>query len=239
MRKTLFGFLFLLVSLLFTLPLSAQTRVLVGPAGGDLFDNYYGGVTAGIEIPFAKRYEVDVYDEFSPLEAHQALGHGWANEISVGGYVWFHPLSHWGLNGGAQDSRYSVTTVSKAGDFFTGGLAYRGNVGGLPATVSFDYLQQFNNGITSTGVETSHLKGASINPSVRFGCVSAFCIRTDYSFVVGHVLTQGNPVCDGTFGSTGGPNGGPCPRQGAFSGGFSASLLFEFPRRRGHEDALF
>lgn len=238
-RKILFGFLFFLLAMIFTPMTHAQTRVLVGPAGGAVFDNDYGGFSAGIEIPFAKRFELDLSDTFAPLEYHVALGHGISNNIAANGRVWFHPTGHWGLEAGAKDSMYSVTKVSKDGDYAFGGLAYRNVIGGLPARISFDYVQQFNNGIDPNGVETNHVKALEVNTSVRFGCLGAVCVRLNYEFSAGYLLTQGNPQCDGTFGTTGGPNGGPCYRTGAYGGGTAASILFEFPRHRGHENDTF
>jgi hypothetical protein len=58
-------------------------------------------------------------------------------------------------------------------------------------------------------------------------------------FVFGKVLGQSNPQCDGTFGITGGPNGGPCYRTGLFGGGVTASVSLEFPRRKGRENDVF
>ena len=50
----------------------------------------------------------------------------------------------------------------------------------------------------------------------------------------GGVKTQGNPLCDGTF-------SGPvtCPRTRTLSGGFTAGIYFEFPRRKETEDNIF
>jgi hypothetical protein len=223
---------------LFFVPVShAQTRWLLGVSGGDNFDNYSFGVQGGVEIPFAKRYELDLKDTFSPIETHVSLGSGRANATSAGGYIWV--SKSWGLNGRVEDSMYDVTKVSKDADYAFGGLTYRALIGGFPSRLSFDYIQQFNNGIAPSGVETSHLQGADFSFTTRFGCVGPTCVRISEDFDFGRVLTQGNPVCDGTYGVTGGPNGGPCPRQGALGGGVSASVVLEFPRHRGHENDVF
>jgi hypothetical protein len=224
--------------LLFFVPSShAQTRFLLGAEGGDSFDNYNFGISGGVEIPFAKHFELDLKDTFSPIESHVSLGSGRANITTAGGHIWF--SKSWGLVGQAEDSMYDVTKVSKDADYASGGLAYRGIIGGAPTRLSFEYIQQFNNGIAPTGVETSHLMGADIGFTMRFGCLGAFCVRNSEDFQFGRVLTQGNPVCDGTFGVTGGPNGGPCPRTAAFGGGVSGSIVLEFPRHRGHEKDVF
>ena len=73
---------------------------------------------------------------------------------------------------------YDVTKVSKDADYAFGGLAYRGIVGGLPARFTFDYIRQFNNGISPSGVETSHLQGGDVGFTAVFGCVKNMCIRT-------------------------------------------------------------
>ena len=236
-RNLFLSILFMLVAMLFTAPAHAQTRVLVGVAGAQAYDNSSVGVTASLEVPFLKRYELDLKDTFSPIESHVALGGGRANVTYAGGHIWL--TNNWGLVGGAEDSMYDVTHVSKDADYAFGGLAWRGILGGAPTRFSFEYVRQFNNGIASTGVETSHLQGGDIGFTMRFGCIGVFCVRNSEDFTFGRVLTQGNPQCDGTFGITGGPNGGSCPRTGAFGGGVTASIALEFPRRRGREHDIF
>lgn len=216
----------LAVIMLFAVKSRAQTRVLFGAAGAQDFDNSSLGVTASIEVPFAKRLEVDLSDTFSPLESHVSLGGGRANTTNATGRIWF---GSWGVNGGAEDSMYDVTKVTKDGDYAFGGITKRAVVGGLPARFSFDYIRQFNNGITSTGLESSHLQGFEFGYTMRFGCVGSVCVRNSEDFVFGRVLTQGNPQCDGTYGLTGGPGGGPCYRTAAFGGGVKASITMEFP----------
>lgn len=237
MRKFILGLILMLCTLLVPAHVSAQTRVLFGVEGGQSFDNSSVGVTAGLELPFAKHYELDLKDTFSPIESHVALGGGRANRTSAGGRIWF--TEHWGVVGSAEDSMYDVTKVTKDGNYAFGGISYRGIVGGAPARFSFQYVRQFNNGITASGLESSHLQGLDFGYTMRFGCVGAFCIRTSEDFIAGRVLTQSNPQCDGTFGNTGGPGGGPCPRGAAFGGGVTASLVLEFPRHRGHEHDVF
>jgi hypothetical protein len=234
-RKLIAG-LVLAAALLFTPTVKAQ-RFTVGIAGGDSFDNYSLGVQAGIEIPFLKHYELDLKDTFSPVEAHVSLGSGRANKAEVGGIVWL--SDSFGLTGKVEDSSYNVTKVGKDADYAFGGLAYRTVIGGLPTRLSLQYIQQFNNGISATGLETSHLKGADLGFTVRYGCTGRVCIRSTEDFTFGRVLTQGNPQCDGTYGIINGPNGGPCYRTPAFGGGFTGSVVFEFPRPRGHEYEKF
>jgi hypothetical protein len=225
--------------LLFLMPVrsNAQTRVLVGVAGAQSFDNSSVGVTVGLEIPVTKHIEIDLNDIFSPFESHVALGGGRANIAKATGRVWF---NRFGIFGGAEDSSYNVTKVAKDDVYAFGGVSYRAIVGGAPARFSLSYLQEFNNGVSPTGLETPHLQGADIGFTMRFGCLGLVCIRNSEDFVVGHVLTQGNPICDGTYGITGGngPNGS-CPRTGAISGGVSGSIVLEFPRRRKTEHDVF
>jgi len=233
--RTLLGILLLMLAVLFTPAAHAQTRVLIGGTGGLDFNNKTLGVTGGIEQPFAKHFEVDLYGTFSPLEIKTVYGNGFSYSTQAELSGWFN--DHWGLNGRVDRSAYTVTTVSKTGYYAYGGASYRGLVGGLPAQFDFDFLKQFNNGIGANGTETNHIIGGEIDFSVRMGCARSFCVRMEDGFNAGRVLEQGNPACDGTFGLTGGPNGGPCARQATASGGFYASVVFEFPRRRGGECA--
>lgn len=222
----------ILAACMIAVPVKAQTSVQVGIAGAEAFDNSSLGVTATVSVPFAKRYELDLKDTFSPMESKTALGGGRANLSKVTGIVWL--TNSVGLVGAAEDSNYNVTKVTKDADYAFGGLVVRSVVGGLPARFYFEYIQQFNNGITPSGLESSHLQGGDVGYTMRFGCIGAMCIRTSEDIVFGRVLTQGNPVCDGQF-------GGPvtCARTPALGGGFEASVTLEFPRRRGHEYDAF
>lgn len=213
---------------MFSTTASAQTRLQVGIGGAEAFNNSSIGVTASIEVPFAKRYELDLKDTFSPFESKVALGGGRANTSRATGLVFL--TDSIGLTGAVEDSNYNVTLVTKDADYAFGGLVYRGIVGGLPARFTFQYIRQFNNGITPSGLESSHLQGGDVGYTMRFGCLGAVCIRTSEDIVFGRVLTQSNPVCDGSF-----PGPVTCPRTPALGGGFTASITAEFPRHRGHE----
>jgi hypothetical protein len=208
------------------------TRILIGPSGGDSYDNYQFGVSGGIEQPIGKHLELDFTYRYSPVEKHVALGSGHANLVYGGAYIWL--TDHIGLTGRVESSGYAVTRVSKRADYVFGGLAYRAKVGGLPARFTLSYTQQFENGVSTTGLETPHLKGLDFGFSVRLGCKGAVCFRESSDFQFGHVLTQGNPVCDGSYGKA-----ITCPRTGAFGGGTIATFAFEFPRPRGHEADVF
>jgi hypothetical protein len=233
--STFFVFAFLM---LFVPTTHAQTRWLVGPEGALDYDNKSVGLLAAVEIPFAKRFELDLKDTFSPIETHVSLGGGRANILTAGGIVWLN--QHWGVTGSVADSMYDVTKVTKDGDFASGGFVHRGYIGGLPARVSIKYVQQFNNGITPSGLESSHLQGVQVGISGRYGCTGPVCYRLSFTFDAGKVLTQSNPICDGTYGITGGngPNG-TCYRKGAIGGGSKFSFVLEFPRHRGHEYDVF
>lgn len=236
MRKFLFGVI-LFLAMLFVPAVHAQTTLLVGGEGGINFNNKTIGVTAGIEQPFAKHFEIDLVGIFDPIESKTGYGSGFS--YSTYGILtgWF--AQHWGVNGQFDRAAYTVTQARKTAYYTYGGLSYRNIVGGLPARFDFDYFQQIHNGIAADGTETNHVQGGAVSFSVRLGCTNTFCVRLDETIDAGHVLNQGNPMCDGTFGNTGGPNGGPCKRQGTMSGGAQAAVVFEFSRRRGHEDDLF
>jgi hypothetical protein len=214
-----------------------QARFLVGSIVGSSFGNELFGVTTGVEIPFARRYELDLVDTFSPFENHVALGSGRANKASAGGHFWL--TKGFGLNGSTEYSSYTVTSASKGADYAFIGVTWRKIAWGNPARFSLDYIREFKNGISANGTESAHLQGGDFSAVFRLGCSTLFCSRVVLDIQAGHVLTQGNPVCDGTYGNTGGPNDGPCPRGGAWSVGSMGGIVFEFPRHRGYEDTPF
>lgn len=214
-----------------------NVRYLVGSSGGDSFDNEEFGVTAGIEAPFLRHYEFDLADTFYPIESHVALGRGMANVVRGGGHAWI--AKHFGFNGAAEYSNYDVTHVSKGGYDALVGPSFRFyGWGDAPVRIDLFYVRELNNGITN-GVETSHLQGVAVRASVRLGCTGAVCFRVTDEFAVGHVLEQGNPVCDGTYGNGSQVGFLPCPRTGTVGGSFTASVTLEFPRQRSHESDLF
>jgi hypothetical protein len=234
-------------------------RVLGGIEGGGNFGNLFMALDGGIEVPIAKRFELDISDAYSPVihvynvvipfEQHVNLGTGSANIANVGGIVWISPGKSLGLNGSAEYSSYS-TNISKGSYYAFGGLTWRKVAWGFPVRFTFDYFRQLDNGIAcgttaacalpgANGTESDHVQGGEFGMAVRMGAVGPTVIRMTFSTDVGHTLTQGNPQCDGTFGNTGGPNGGACPRGSAVSGGASMGVIFEFPRHRGLENNPF
>lgn len=249
MRQNAFAALALLILVLFVQVSRAQelyspssqyddkARVLVGTAGGSSFGNYFFGLRAGVEVPFAHRFELDLQDTFSPIERHISLGSGRANQVSAGGHFWL--TKGFGLSGSAEYSNYSVTAASKGSDYAFIGVTWRKVVWGIPARFYFDYIREFKNGISANGTESAHLQGGDFAMAFRMGCFRSICRRIVFDYQAGHVLTQSNPICDGTYGKTGGPNGGPCYRTGAWSGGASGSFIVEFPRHRGYGDLAF
>lgn len=211
--------------------ISINPSVLIGGEAGASFGNLFAGVVAKVEIPVNRHLEIDLRDNFQPLEEHVALGRGWANQVSGGGIVWL--TQSMGVNGYVEHSQYRVS-ISKHAEYAAGGITLRKSIQGLPVRLGFDYLRQVNNGIDSTGTESSHLQAGQFNLDLRIGCAGPFCYRTEFDYKIGHVLTQGNPVCDGSFGGS-----VTCPRAGASSGAFTASVMLEFPRRRATESLPF
>jgi hypothetical protein len=213
----------------------AQTRVLVGPSGGLVYDNAFFGVTTGLEVPVGHRFEADLYDTAAG-EKHTALGGGWTNSLETQGIVW--TTEHLGLNAGVQQSRYSVTGTAKSEYFVNGGLVIRNN-SWVPTRFTLDYVREVANGLMPNGDETNRLQGGIFTWDSILDCGRHYCIRFQTTVQAGRVLSEGNPRCDGTLGNTGGPNGGPCPRQAQMGGGASASVLFQFPRHAEQENELF
>jgi hypothetical protein len=215
---------------------SGGARFLIGAQTGSSFGNLFAGILAGVELPVTRHLELDLHDTFSPVEQHVPYGNGTANQVIGGGIVWINRSV--GLNGQMEYSSYRVAGLSKAGDYVLTGITLRKTANAMPLRLSFDYLREVNNGI-SQGTESPRLQGGQFNLDMRVACHLAFCVRVQFDFKVGRVLQQSNPVCDGTYGITGGPGGGPCYRTAASSGAFTGAVLFEFPRRRATEQLAF
>lgn len=244
--KKILGLLILVFSLLFVSSSQAQTRVLVGVGGGDLYSNVYGAVLGGIELPIGNHLEIDGGGQLSPrvslagftinLEKKLNLGTGWAYNYDGVGRVW---LTHsFGLDAGIVRSGYAVTATSKNENFVNAGISYRRVWFGTPTRFTFDYKQEITNGLLPNGDETNNLKGGSVTIDTRFGCASVLCFRFRTNIQGGVVSNQGNPACDGS----GAPNPQHlplCPRSKATSGGASFNLLLEFPRHKGTENDPF
>lgn len=206
-----------------------RARAIAGVSGGNSFGNLFFSTGIGVEIPVAGRFEIDAADSFSPLEEH--LGRGWANQISAGGIVWNENI---GFDGAVDYSNYS-TSIAKGGYYAQGGVAWRRYAWGKPVRFSFDYFRQFRNGVSPNGTETDHVQGGTFTIQSRLGAAGPVTIRTVLSISAGHLLTQGNPACDGSRGVYL-PS---CKRAGAVSGGGSFGIYFEFPRHRGYEESVF
>jgi hypothetical protein len=209
---------------------SGGFRALVGANMGSSFGNLFFGPSVALEWPITRHFELDLKDNFSPIEQHIALGNGWANQVYAGGIGWI--TQSVGVNGNVEYSNYKVS-ISKHAEYAAGGITYRTAKPGIPMRFTFDYLTQLQNGIDATGTESAHLKAGQFNLDMRVACHLNFCFRLSFDFKIGHVLTQGNPQCDGTYGPT------TCPRSGASSGAFSSILSMEFPRRRATEANAF
>lgn len=209
---------------------NAQTRVLVGPSGSDAFSNESFGIAAAVEVPFAKQYEFDWRDNFSPIQSHSGLGRGRANVLRVGGVGWTSDMV--GITASFQQSRYSSPAVSKTGyDIFLGPI-FRFTGWGSPIRIEIDYVREVLNRMAG-GIEPSRLQGANVEMTVRLGCAGPFCYRMRESISGGRVLTQGNPACDGE--GIRNPALLPCPRKSASGGGFAASFMIEWPRPKNNE----
>lgn len=223
-------------------------RFLVGITGVDMYNNYSLGVVTQAELPFYRvnktspysfdAAELDIRNEFDPLESHVKIGSGFAESLSATGLGWF--TRSWAAGSGVEYSMYSITGLRKSADYVRAGLTYRGLVWGAPTRVSFGWVGEFNNGIDKKGVESSHLEGGYVDVNARWGCTGPLCWRVDWQIQGGRVLTQGNPVCDGTFGTKGGNGpGGSCPRTPAMGGGAAITVSLEFPRHKGRENEAF
>ena len=235
MRKLL-SVLFLVICLAFVPQAHAQTNFTVGVSGADAFDNLSAGVTAGIDPTFLKRVQVSLYDIYSPYEVKVGLGQGHANIASAGLIGWVRPT--FGFEGKIEDTGYSVTQVSKTAFDVLGGFVKKTYLFGVPTRIGAGGVFEINNGIVN-GVETNHMEGAYIRLDGRMYCSSTACLRIIEQFEAGHVLTQGNPLCDGTIGNGSQVGFSPCPRKGAFGGGVSLSLVLDLHRHQSDPYALY
>ena len=234
--KKIFAVFAMLVGLFCIPSAHAQTRILTGITGGDAFDNLSLGGSLGIEVPVLHRFEFDLRDKFSPYERHTALGTGKANLMSGSGIVWL--TKSFGLTATTESSSYSVTQVSKSAVYIYAGPIYRTMWWEFPVRIEGDYIRQASNGLYN-GIETSQLQGGALSADVRLGCAGQGCFRLKEQIIVGHVLTQGNPLCDGTLGNGSQVGFSPCPRSSALSGGVSATISWEFPRHKATENNPF
>lgn len=225
--------LFALV-LAFALTGSAQTRILAGVGGGPSYDNAELGFIGQVELPIKERVELSLREAYYPLEIHTGLGSGTANLTRVGGIVWL--TKSFGVTASTEYSTYHVTKVEKGGFYTYGGPIFKTNILDVPVRVEIDYVRQVRNGITTDGIETSHLQGAALSFDGRVGCAGAVCFRLYEQFSLGRVYTQGNPICDGSFPLTTLPS---CPRSSALGSSFTTSFMIEFPRRKDSGNRTF
>lgn len=227
----------ILMIALFSVAAHAQsTHFLIGPTGGYVFDNTSIGIESGIELPLGNHFELDDYGVFNPVEFKTVLGRGYSYTIESGAIIWVNKTS--GFEGDLSVGGYSVTKAAKNAIYAYGGYVYRHNMFGMPTRFSFDYMRQIRNGISLNGTETNHVQGGVVSFDTLFGCLKHECVRTKFTWYTAHILNQSDPICDGTFGngSQAKPPMGPCPRTGDIGGGFSFSLMFEFPRRKSNSE---
>jgi hypothetical protein len=210
--------------------LHAQTRVLVGAAGGYVYNNGTIGILAAIEAPTGRRFETDLRDEYSPYENHTAVGIGTANLARATEILWM--TRRVGIIGNVEFTNYSVG-IKKSAYHVLPGIVLRTQWGGSPIRSEFNYVRQANNQMV-TGIESAYLQGGRAAFSVRVGCTGIVCYRLGWEFQTGKVRLQSNPMCDGSL-----PGPITCPRATAWSGGSKGSFSIEFPRRRETELDVF
>jgi hypothetical protein len=224
-----------------------SSQYWVGVTGGDSFNNTNLGIEVGLEKPFSKRFAISLTERFLPLETKRALGTGDANIVRGTTYVWLTPK--FGFAANAELSSYSISQVNKATIYVFGGPVWRHTIFGAPARLELDYVGQVDNhyinqflvnhNLQTGGIEPGQMQGARFALNLRAGCFSNFCVNINEEYSLGRVLTQGNPICDGTIGNGSQAGIASCPRGSGISGSVAASVRFVFPRPRGHENDLF
>lgn len=173
-----------------------------------------------------QRFEFSARDTISP-EIKLGYGSGFSNIVRGGGTVWL--TSTIGVSTAAEYSHYDVSAARKTALYEAIGLTYRKTLSEVPMRISLNYMHQFHNGISPTGIETSHLTGADVEFSAIPACYQHYCIRVTFDTTAVHILQQGNPICDGSLPNTQGFL--PCPRRGAWTGGATMSVQFQFGGR--------
>jgi hypothetical protein len=215
----------------FAIPAKAQARFQLGGFGTGAWNNYQAGALGILEQPLGKRLEIHLTEGYSFYENKPGYGKGVANVFRVGTTIWLNDRI--GLNASGEESGYTLNSLSKGAIYAWAGPVFRIYMFKSPSRLQLGYVTELDNGLTPTGLETSHLKAGLIAISTRVGCSGPFCFRINYDFTAGTVLDQGNPVCDGSR-----PGPVTCPRSMSGSGGFKASFTLEFPRPRGNENNL-
>lgn len=215
-----------LLLILSSVPAYCQNHILVGLIGGGSYGNLFLGPQIELESPIIKSHlEIDCRELFSPIESHISLGHGYTNTTGCGPKIWIN--HNWGIDSYIDGSLYSVTKVSKKDAYAFGGLAWRGVYDQAPMTITIDYFKQLDNHIDKKGVETSHLQGGEFRWEVTIACSKRVCYRTTLELSSGHLLQQGNPVCDGSGYDN--PQHLPrCPRTSSVNGSGVMGFLIEF-----------
>lgn len=211
-------------------------RILVGVASGESFNNAFLGPRLAAEVPLWRRFELDASFEIAP-ESKRGYGTGWETKAEIGGIAWI--TTKLGATSGVEFGNYSVTQASKTAMYLSSGPILRVSIFGSPSRLTFGYVRQLRNGISQNGTETNHLSGGFAALDSRVGCTGAACWRVKEEFQLGHVLNQGNPLCDGTYGDGSRVGFAPCPRSSSLGGGFTVGVALEFPRRRGRENDPF
>lgn len=220
-----------LLILCFGIACQAQTidetpRVLIGPNGGELFSNVFLGIAGRIEVPLGHILELNAEGQISPFEEHIKIGSGWSGNLRTEAQIWF--ARQWSIDGGVEDSAYQMAGLSKEAPYWKVGITTRRYWLGTPTRISFGYMQEFNNGISKSGLETSDLIGGYLVLDGMISCGGPICFRLRSTVQGGRVLEQGNPQCDRTT----------CPRIAATAGGGAFTVFFE-GRHRGMENSLF
>jgi hypothetical protein len=230
-----------IVLALFSVNVSAQSRFLVGGEGGKMYDNTTIALLGVGEFPIGHRFEVGIRDSFSPYSGHTALGNGHANSARGSAILWM--SKSFGLAGNIENNGYTAGSVTKNSFYTLDGVIIRRMAQGSPVRFEFDYVRQVDNqvadiqyvnGVRANGTEPDYLQGGRFDFDARLGCSGKVCYRLEFETQVGHVLTQGDPNCDGTWGPD------TCGhRASAISGGALISFKLEFPRRKATENDPF
>jgi hypothetical protein len=184
-------------------------------------------LSSGIQRQFGPHFELDAFGEYQV--SHKAvLGNGHTVNLAVQPIVW---LNHRvGLSGQFEYVRLTTSAYSKGTTFnqlstysYIPGVVFAGAPFGLPSRFYlYGYIPQ--GGIDpKTGIESNIESGVEFSWEAHLYDFGPFSLREAITPAVQHGYNQGNPQCDGTYGSP-----ITCPRTSwtAFSVGITFRLVF-------------
>lgn len=223
--------------------LKAQTRVYGSfEAANDEGLGYnlpvvdFGG---GLDQGFGNRFELDSFGAYAV--AHKAVIDS-GQELVISETPIFWAAHHFGVTGQIRythlwTSKYSKGTYlptlgipasylpSLASFTYAPGVVFRATLAGIPSRLWVDYVIPTGTINAATGIESNRLSGLEGTWEASMWNMGPFTLRLTINPAYYHGYSQGDPVCDGTY-------GGPvtCPRASWNTYAVALGAKFVFPR---------